>query len=350
MSRLLEKLSSTGSIKNSTSLAETVKNLNTYVVPTKVPIINIAFSGDINGGFSPGITVLAGESKTFKSMLSLYALKAFQDKFQDGVCLFYDCEYGITEQYLNAFGIDMDRVIHIPIEHVEQLKFDISKKLEAIDEKDEKVFILVDSIGNLASKKEVEDALVENQAQDMSRAKAIRSLLRIITPLLIKKSVPCFLVNHVYQEQKLYGQTIIPGGLAVTYAANTVFVITKAQEKDGTDVIGHKFTINIHKSRKVKEKSKLAFTVDMTSGINQWSGLLDLAVDLGCVVKPAKGWYSRVNLETNEVEETKFRAKDTDNKEFWLPLLSNEKFHDLIRSRFQYGASIQDFQLKEYKL
>ena len=68
---------------------------------------------------------------------------------------FYDSEFGTTPEYLKQYKIDTDRVVHVPIEHIEQLKFDIVKRLEQIDKKD-KVFIFIDSLGNLASKKEVE--------------------------------------------------------------------------------------------------------------------------------------------------------------------------------------------------
>jgi len=54
-------------------------------------------------------------------------------------------------------GIDPTRVIHIPIEHIEMLKFDMVKTLKEIDRKD-KVIMMIDSIGNTASLKELDDA------------------------------------------------------------------------------------------------------------------------------------------------------------------------------------------------
>lgn len=352
MSNLLEKMQKAGTVKNS----EVLENSGLFNIKdqirTRVPIINAAFSGDLFGGFTTGLTILSGESKTFKTMLSLYCLKAYQDKYKDAICLFYDCEFGVTPQYLKSFGIDTSRVLHIPLEHVEQLKFDMVKRLEAI-ERNDKVFILVDSLGNLASKKEVEDAVEQKSVADMSRAKAIRSLLRIITPHLTSKNIPCFMINHIYKEQGLFPKDVIPGGTAVTYAANTIFVITKAQEKDGTEVTGYKFTINIHKSRFVKEKSKFAFSVDMTSGINQWSGLLDLALEANYVAKPSNGWYSKVDQETGELLDNKVRAKDTDSFEFWEDILKNKNFTQWIKDKYQYGsdfdmdAMLNDFNFDE---
>jgi RecA/RadA recombinase len=329
---LLDTLANTGSIK-SVPLDQSTYMNEKDLVNTDVPIINIAFSGDVNGGFSPGLTVISGESKTFKSMISLYALKAYQQKYPDSVCLFYDSEFGVTTAYLENFGIDTAKVLHIPVENVEQLKFDLVHKLESIKRKDN-VFILLDSLGNLASKKEVDDAMDEKSVADMSRAKAIRSMLRIITPHLTMKDVPCFMINHVYQTIGMFATTVIPGGTAITYSANTVWVIGKSQIKDGKNVTGYQFTINIHKSRMVKEKSKFPFTVDMDTGIGKYSGLLEIAIESGHVVKPSNGWYSNTNTL-----ELKHRAKDL-QESFWVPILEDITFQEFVKRRYKYGNSI----------
>lgn len=333
---IMDKLKKSGSIKTAEILSDSFLFNIKDIIETDVPIINMAFSGDVSGGFTSGLTILAGESKTFKTMMSLYCLKAYQDKYKESVCLFYDCEFGVTPQYLKTFGIDTDRIIHIPIEHIEQLKFDIVKRLETI-ERGDRVFILVDSLGNLASKKEVEDAESEKSVADMSRAKSIRSLLRIITPHLTQKDIPCFMVNHIYMEQGMFPKTVIPGGTAVTYAANQIFVITKAQEKTGTEVTGYRFTLNVHKSRFVKEKSKFPFSVDMDSGINKYSSLMENAIESGHIVKPSQGWYSKVDTQTGEIEDKKYRLNDTHNAEFWQSILKDESFINWVKNRYQYG-------------
>ena len=333
MSDLLKKLKSAGSIKTAEVLSKSSFFNNKEVIKTQLPILNLAFSGSLNGGMTPGLTIFAGQSKSFKTLLGLYCMKAYMDKYPEAIALLYDSEFGITPEYLKSNDIDIERVLHIPIEHIEQLKFDIVKRLEEI-QKGDKVFIMVDSLGNLASKKEVEDALDEKSVADMSRAKAIRSLFRIITPHLTMKELPCVVINHIYQTMELYSQVVIPGGTAVTYAANQIFVISKSQEKEGTDLIGWNFTINIHKSRYVREKSKFPFTVTFEGGINKWSGLLDIALDLGYVKKPSNGWYSRVDMETGEIEEKKFREKDTNTADFWKPILMNKKFQEDVKARF----------------
>ena len=336
MSALLDRMKKSGSIKSTALLTESTFFMKKDVVETDLPILNIAFSGDIDGGLIPGLTILAGASKSFKTLLGLYCLKAYMNKYPDAICLFYDSEFGVTPDYIKSNGIDGSRILHIPVEHVEQLKFDIVKRLEEIKRGD-KVFIFVDSLGNLASKKEVDDANDEKSVADMSRAKAIRSLLRIVTPHLTMKDLPCIIVNHVYNTMELYSKVVIPGGTAVTYAANQIFVITKAQEKEGTELVGYNFTINIEKSRFVREKSKLPFTVTYEDGIQKYSGLLDIAMDTGFVIKPSNGWYQKVDKITGEIIDGKFRFKDTQNKEFWDSILNSKLFKSAVKSKYQLG-------------
>jgi len=154
---LIDNLLKPGAIGKISTLDTSVIFNEKDTFQTTLPIVNIAFSGEIDGGVSTGLTVLSGESKTFKTLLMLYCLKAYQNKYPESVCLFYDCEFGVTPDYIKSIGLDGSRIIHIPVEHVEQLKFDLVARLKEI-KKNDKVFIMVDSLGNLASKKEVEDA------------------------------------------------------------------------------------------------------------------------------------------------------------------------------------------------
>lgn len=328
---LMEKLSKAGSIKAASMLADSAIFAEKDVVQTKIPIINVAMSGKLDGGLVSGLTILAGPSKHFKSNMGLVMVQAYMKKYPDSVCLFYDSEYGITPEYIAANGVDISRVIHIPIEHVEQLKFDIVKRLDAI-ERGDKVVVFVDSIGNLASKKEVEDALDEKSVADMSRAKAIKSLFRIITPHLTTKNLPCIMVNHTYKEIGLFPRDVVGGGTGVMYSANTVWIIGRSQEKDGNEITGWNFNINVEKSRFVKEKSKLSFLVTYEGGINKWSGLMDIALESGHCSKPKNGWYQRAGDTKN------YRFDDTNNKDFWLPVLEDKTFQEYVKNKFQLGT------------
>jgi RecA/RadA recombinase len=347
MGSLLERMKKSGSIKATNVLSESNFFNEKDVIPTEIPIINLALSGNLNKGLTSGLTFIAGPSRNFKSLLGLMLVKAYMTKYNDAICLFYDSEFGITPKYIETNGIDTNRILHIPIEHLEQLKFDISKRLEEIQRGD-KVIIFIDSVGNLASKKEVEDALDEKSVADMSRARVMKSLWRIVTPHLTTKDIPCIAVNHTYQTMEMYSKAVMSGGTGGMYSANQVFIIGKAQEKDGTELSGYNFTINIEKSRFVKEKSKFTFTVLFEGGIQKYSGLLDIALESGHVIKPTNGWYSKVNKETGEAGE-KHRLADTQTKEFWSDILNDKSFKEFVSKKYEiaYGNIMQDTSLEE---
>lgn len=331
---LLDKLKSVGSIKNSDVLSESSFFNMKDCIPTELPILNIAFSGEVDGGLVPGLSIIAGPSKSFKTLLTLYCMKAYFDKYPDAVALFYDSEFGVTPEYIENYGIDSSRIIHIPVEHIESLKFDIVQRLKEI-ERGDKVFIMIDSIGSLPSKKEVDDAIDEKSVADMTRAKAIRSLLRIITPHLTMKDIPCLAINHTYQTMEMFSKAVVGGGTSVMYSANQVFIVSRSQEKDGSDLVGYNFTINIEKSRFVKEKSKLTFQVKFDEGIMKYSGLMDIALETGYVVKPKNGWYQKYN------EDKMYRFDATNSPEFWDSLLEDDGFKVAISYKYKLSNKVE---------
>jgi RecA/RadA recombinase len=280
----------------------------------------------------------AGPSKHFKTAFSLLMAKSYLDKYEDAVLLFYDSEFGTPQSYFDSFGIDTSRVIHTPITDVEQLKFDIMQQMAGVERGDH-LIIVIDSIGNLASKKEVEDAMDGKSVADMSRAKQMKSLFRMVTPHLSLKDIPLVVVNHTYKEIGLYPKDIVGGGTGSYYSADNIFIIGRQQEKEGTETIGYNFIINVEKSRYVKEKSKIPVSVSFDGGISRWSGLLDMALESGHVVKPSNGWYSKVDKETGEIEDKKWRIKDTDSKEFWMPVLMQKSFIEFVKNRYQVATS-----------
>lgn len=329
---LLDKLSKNSTLKNSSVFSQSNMMASNVSYSTKLKVLNVAFSGSLDGGFGSGLTQFAGPSKHFKTMLMLLCAAAFLRDEPEGVVVFYDNEFGASSDYFESLGIDTDRVFHIPFMHIEDLKFDMVKKLEAFDRKD-KVMIIIDSIGNAASKKEVEDAKDEKSVADMTRAKAIKSLWRIVTPYLTMKDIPCITVNHVYSSQGLFASTVVSGGTGIMYSSNNVFIIGRSQVKDGRDVVGYDFKINIEKSRGCREKSVLPFTVTYDGGINEYAGLFELARELGYIKMVSSGWYSRVL--NGEVEDKKWRLKDAEfDDEFWKPILESD-FNETVKSRFK---------------
>jgi RecA/RadA recombinase len=334
MNALLDKIKKNSTIKEASLLADSKFFTKKDMIQTWIPALNIAFSGDLDGGFVPGLTLWAGPSKHFKSMFSLLMAKAYMDKYPDAVMVFYDCEFGTPLAYFDTLGLDKSRILHIPIMNMEEFKFDCIKQLENLERGDRVIFI-IDSLGNMSSKKEMEDAIEGKSVQDMSRAKQMKSIFRMITPYLNRLDIPMVAVNHIYMTQELYSKPIVSGGQGIYLSADNIYILGRQQEKEGTEIIGWNFIINVEKSRYVKEKSKIPISVMFEGGISKWSGLMDIALEGGFVVKPKNGWYAKVDIDTGEIEPKNWRLKDTDCKEFWLPILTNPKFQQYIRTRYK---------------
>jgi hypothetical protein len=167
-------------------------------------------------------------------------------------------------------------------------------QLKGLERKD-KAIIFIDSIGNAASNKEVEDAEEGKVVADMTRAKSLKSLFRMVTPHLTIKDIPLIVVNHVYSSMDKYAQAIPSGGTGSVYSSNDIWLVGRQKETEGTgadkETLGYNFTINIYKSRSVKENSKIDITVSFDKGLNKYTGLFEQCLDAGVITSPTKGWY-----------------------------------------------------------
>ena len=327
---LMKKLMSNTKIKKTSILTDSEVFNEKDVIPTNIPMLNVALSGKLDGGLSPGILSIAAESKHFKSSFALVLGSAFQQKYPEGIILFYDSEFGMPQQYFKQFGIDTNRVLHIPITDVEELKHDLVNQLNNIN-RGEKIFIILDSLGNLASKKEVEDTLDGKSVADMSRAKQLKSLFRMITPHITLKDIPMIVINHVYKEiGTMFPKNIPSGGTGAYYSSNDIWIIGRQQEKEkgSSDLAGFNFIVNIEKSRTVREKSKIPITVILNSGIEKWSGLFDVALGGDFIKEMSSGWYS------TDGEKKRRRADIESDNEFWESLIKNDNFKTYVTNKF----------------
>ena len=199
---------------------------------------------------------------------------------------------------------------------------------------------------NAASRKENEDAKSGNSAADMTRAKVLKSLFRIVTPKLKRKEIPMIAINHTYQSMEMFSKPIVSGGTGIYYSADDIWIIGRRQVKEGTEVTGYDFVVNIDKSRYVKEKSKIPISVSWEGGIKQWSGLLEMALEGQYVAKPKNGWYQMVDRETGELVGKSYREKETHTAEFWVPILKETDFPKWIMNKYKQQET--ELQTNDY--
>lgn len=140
---------------------------------------------------------------------------------------------------------------------------------------------------------------------------------------------------------------IVSHNTGVTYMSNTILFVGKRQVKEGTELAGYDFVLKNNKSRDIKEGSSIPLRVKFNGGIDPFSGLLDLAQELGYVVKPSRGWYSRVFYLNGawKQESKKWRESDTESVEFWSALFKHEPFREAVKEKYRLGVINSDEDL-----
>ncbi len=160
------------------------------------------------------------------------------------------------------------------------------------------------------------------------------------TPYLTMKNIPMVAVNHTYMEIGLFPKAVVGGGTGLYYSADNIWIIGRQQDKKGTEIQGYHFVINVEKSRYVKEKSKIPITVSWEGGVEDYSGLLDVALAGGYVEKPSNGWYAVVDQETGELGN-KVRYGDTLGQFFWIDIFNKTDFKEFVKKQYSIGYKEQ---------
>jgi RecA/RadA recombinase len=240
-----------------------------HITKCRQHLFDVLFGGHLKhqrGGLTPGLHVFAGAPASYKTQAVLHAVKSYLHARPNGVCVFYDNEYGGAASW-EALDIPLDRVLHVPVMTAEELKFDMMQKFDELDRGDE-VMMMIDSIGMMGSKKEAQDALDQNSKTDMTRAKEIRSVLRLATPRFNYNYIPCLAINHTAMSIGGYvSQEVMGGGTAMTYAPNSIFFTSKTKLETDSDeatdrnVAGWWIKLRTIKSRLLKEKTEFAFPI-----------------------------------------------------------------------------------------
>jgi hypothetical protein len=158
-------------------------------------------------------------------------------------------------------------------------------------------------------------------------------MMKIKSIKLVGK-LPVYDISVADNQQYVLENGIVSHNTGSYYGADNIWIIGRQQEKEDKDVVGYHFIINIEKSRYVKEKSKIPITVSYNCGINRWSGLLELAIEGGYVVKPKNGWYAIVDKTTGEIGPN-MRASDiVDNAKIWKNIFSTTDFPEWLKNKY----------------
>ena len=333
---LLKKIMKSSLIKETSLLSESVIYNEETFIPTKIPLLNLFLSGKFKGGIAGNHTAIAGASASFKSMIGLILMKTYLDYYEDSYGILYDSEKGVTKDYLNSLGIDSSRVIVKPFATLEVLRNDLSKTLDALERGDH-ALILIDSISNSASKKELEDSLKGEDKADLTRARVIKSIFRIATSSVAFKEIPLISINHTYSAMDMYKEDEISGGTGIKYSATSTLRISKL--KGEKDMGGVNFKIKAGKSRYVKENSTFLLSIPEDGKLRQLSGLFELAFEYGFITSETQGWYEIPCL----ADYGKVRRKDIQyNKDFWKRVFEETNFRETVEDAIKVSQDQKD--------
>lgn len=250
--------------------------------------LNALLCGSIYGGYpANNVSALAGKSGVGKTYYAMTACKNFQRDNPDGVVLYFESEGAIRVEMLEKWGIDTSRFNIFPVVTVEEFRKQLVDLIEAYDPKnDPRIFVVLDSLGNLSTTKEIDDIINNTGKKDMTRAQTIKSIFRVVTLKAAQKGIPLVLTNHTYAEMgAMYPKDVMAGGSGLVYAASTIVFLGKSKDKEGSEQVGVKIRCRVPKSRLTIEDTFVMTQINFRKGLNRYYGLVELAELAGVVTK-----------------------------------------------------------------
>jgi len=253
--------------------------------------LNAVLSGSIYGGVPNNkVTAFAGESSTGKTFFVLGIVKQFLDANPDGGVIYFDTEAAVTKSMMDSRGVDTKRVVISEPDTIQKFRhtaLQIIEKYSAQKESARKPMMMVlDSLGQLSSTKEMEDTAEGKETKDMTKSQILKATFRVLNLKLAKIGVPLLVTNHVYDVVGAYIPTKeMSGGSGLKYTASTIVYLSKRKDKDGTAVIGNIVRCKLQKSRLTKENSQVEVKITYSTGLDRYFGLLEIAEKYGIIKK-----------------------------------------------------------------
>ncbi|MDA9262946.1 DNA recombination/repair protein RecA [bacterium] len=341
----LAELNPLGSVMDQSTFSEVTEWIDTGNYN-----LNACVSGSLFGGWPNNRSCsVAGPSGTGKTYLILNSVKEAIDMGYS--VIFYDSEAAVDKTLMEKFGIDTTKVNYQPINTVQEFRTSVTTitgKMQEIKRsggKTPKVMIILDSAGNLATAKEIEDARSGSEKSDMTRSKVLKSIFRIIMTPLADLKIPFIFTNHTYQTQSFISQQVAGGGTGPEYAASIVLFLGKAQLKEGGEKAGIIVNAKPNKNRFAKPHP-IKFHLHFSEGMNKYVGLEqyidweDIGIARGSIEKgvktpkaTARGWICK---HIDDVVSNKDFFSD---KVFTREVL--EKIDKKIYDLFNYNTSTE---------
>ena len=299
-------------------------------VDTGSMALNAIVSGSLYGGFPKGrITGLIGPMQSGKTHILCKAIANEQKKDPNVWGIIWDSENCYDVNTIKNVGGDPNRIKVCPVESVEDCRNQISGFLDKIIEDPSlngKIIIGIDSLGNLASAKEIADSRNGKDAVDMGmRAKALKSMLRTLTYRAAKSNTTILFCNHVYDNPASLYPSLVKsqaGGSGPLYLASVLVQFATSHIKEDESSSGEKipFANKVSgtmlsamtvKNRFVPPFLKTSLELNYKTGLYKYSGLLDMAMGYGIITKDGNTYMLPDGTKLG------FEKKFRDDVEMW---------------------------------
>ncbi len=324
---------------------ESLSNVRDWI-DTGCYALNAIISGSLFGGIPCGrVTGLVGLSGTGKTLImNKIMANAISKGYKP---LYFDTENALDSLTASRLGCDISKIKHMPIEFVEDCKIQIVTILTKLIEANlkRKVIIFIDSLGNLNTKKDLDDSLENKSASDMGlKAKLIGSMLKLITTRAAKAEVPVVFSNHLYTSPTEMYPSIIKtqsGGLKPVYISSVVLQLSTTNEKiekndDKTvsssmsnKISGMNLKAMTTKNRFVVPFLEANMYLNYKTGLSKYKGLLEMAVACGMIAKSGPAYVMGD-------KKIGYASTFEDNPEFWNDE-TLQKLDNLIKSELSYS-------------
>jgi RecA/RadA recombinase len=303
-------------------------------IDTGCLIFNAALSGSLYGGIPNNrVTAFAGETGVGKTFFAMSVMQEFM-KDENAQVIYFDTEFALDKTFFSNRNIDPDRVFLPTAISLQEFKTKAVKLLKSYANMEERkpMMVVLDSLGNLPSAKELEDAESGKDVRDMTKNQLIRSIFRVLTQPLGKLNVPLVLCNHVYDVIGAYVPTKeVSGGGGVKYAASSIAFLSKKKDKEDKDVVGNIIKAVMTKTRFSRENQPIEMKLSFQTGLDRYYGLLNLANKYE-IIKP-------VSTRMEMPDGTKVWAKDINNnpQKYYTKEIM-ERLEDAAHKEFAFGS------------
>jgi recombination protein RecA len=324
-------------------------------ISTGSSMLDLAISNRANGGFPVGrITEVTGLEASGKSLLAAHALVSTQQK--GGLAVYIDTENAVSREFLEAIGLDLEKMLYIPLETIEDIFEAIESIIESIrkSNKDRLVTIIVDSVMGASTKIEMA-ADYDKDGWATSKSIVLSKGMRKLTNMIGRERICLIFTNQLRSRLGVtFGDPwTTSGGKAIPFHASVRLRLKSVGQikakKDGIEqIIGIKTRAQVIKNRMGPPLKSIDYDIYFESGIDNYGGWLNIMKDYK-LVKQGGAWYT---YTTRAGEDVKFLSKDFENTVREDPELETEIYEEICNAYiFKYkpgeNIGIDDIEIAE---